>query len=100
MSARLDLHQHLTVRAVSRLGADVQVLVADSDGVPRWISWSFDDAGTAKRRVRIVERWRKRATPLTFVRGNGESALVDDEQLFRAACASASDASRRRSGGD
>jgi hypothetical protein len=89
MSARLDLHQHLTVRAVSRIGADVQVVIADREGVPRWINWSFEDAGTAKRRVRIVERWRKLATPLTFVRGNGESALVDDAQLFRAACAPA-----------
>ena len=85
MGARFAVYQHLTVRAVSRAGTEVQVLIADPNGTPRWINWCFDDAATAKARVRIVERWRQAATRLTYVGGDGESALVDDAQLFRSA---------------
>jgi hypothetical protein len=92
MNARLDLYQHIRVRSVTRVGAGVRVLISDKYGTPRWINWSFDDVGTAKRRTRTVQRWRRRRTPLTYVQGNGESALVDDEQLFKSASVSTSQA--------
>jgi hypothetical protein len=85
MGARFELFQHQTVRAVSRTGCEVKVLIADPSGTPTWINWSFDDAETAKTRVRIVERWRRAETRLTYISRNGESALVDDAQMFKKA---------------
>jgi hypothetical protein len=87
MPRRFVLHQHLTVRSVRRKGADVHVVISDPDGGRRGIDWVFDDAEAAKERVAVIERWQRTATRLTYVAGNGESALVDDEQLFRMASA-------------
>jgi hypothetical protein len=85
MRPRFDVHQHLIINSVFRDGACVAVEVTDGDGTTHWINWSFDDVAVARRRVRVVERWKHLATRLTFVRGDGESVLVDDEALFRAA---------------
>jgi hypothetical protein len=87
MSARFVLYQHLTVQDVTRTGSDVRVVIADPNGTPRCINWSFDDVTTAEERACIVEGWRDAATRLTYVGGSSESALVDDAQLFRTAFA-------------
>jgi hypothetical protein len=87
MHARVVLYQHLTVRSISQRGAELHVTVADPNGTPRWINWCFASAREAAMRARIVEHWRRRATRLTYVSRAGETALVDDAELFRAACA-------------
>ena len=85
MPRRFDVHQHLIINSVFRNGAFVAVEVTDGDGTTHWINWSFEDVSVARRREQVVRRWKQLATRLTFVRGDGESALVDDETLFRTA---------------
>jgi hypothetical protein len=85
MRPRFRLRQHLTVRSVRREGTDVHVVATDPSGAAQRINWVFDDEQVAEQRYRVVERWRRAATRLTYVGGDGETALVDDALLFRAA---------------
>jgi hypothetical protein len=87
--SRLDVHQHLTVDGVRQTGSSVRVEVADRDGNRHWISFRFSDVEPAAVHAERLEQWKDRGTPLTYVRGDGHGALVDDEELFRRAYESA-----------
>jgi hypothetical protein len=82
---RLQVHQHLTIAAVETRGCTVRVEVAIPDGTAHWISFRFDDEHAARAHATTMEHWRQDATPLSYVRGAGQGALVDDSELFRLA---------------
>lgn len=87
--SRLDVHQHLTVDGVRQDGPCVRVEVADRDGARHWISFRFSDIAPAEQHAARLEDWQQRGTSLTYVRGDGHGALVDDAELFRRAYESA-----------
>jgi hypothetical protein len=82
---RLQVHQHLTIAGVETRQCAVRVEVQVLDGTTHWISFRFDDEHAARSHAATMERWRDDATPLSYVRGAGQGALVDDSELFRLA---------------
>src|SRR5215203_1231001 len=62
MRGRFVLYQHLTVRSVRRTGSQVHVVIADPNGTPRDIEWSFDDDDVARQRTQVIEGWRESST--------------------------------------
>jgi hypothetical protein len=86
---RLDVHQHLVVDGVRQTGPSVRVEVADRDGNRHWIAFRFSDVAPAARHAARLNEWQDLRTPLTYVRGDGHGALVDDAEMFRRAYESA-----------
>lgn len=87
MRRRFHVQQDLTVGAIERRGSGLVVHVADRHGRRHWISFSFPSFAASIEHALTVERWRERATRLTYVRGAGDGVLVDEEELFWAAFA-------------
>ncbi|HEX7096115.1 MAG TPA: hypothetical protein VF183_09540 [Acidimicrobiales bacterium] len=84
---KFDIHQHLKVESVHHEGNQVRVEVQDATGATRWINFRFTDVEAASQHASTVDDWRVAGKRLTYVRGEATGALLDDEELFRAAFA-------------
>jgi hypothetical protein len=87
--ARLTVFQDLIVTAVTTAGRRVSVDVATVDGRAHAVEFTFDDPHAAFRQGRVVEAWRQAGTLVTYVRGRGRGALIDDAAAFRSAMGAA-----------
>src|SRR5215203_1069089 len=84
VSKQLTLHQNLVISTVSLVESGITVQLQDRWGEPQWIRFHLSSE-QAKRWVGRMTDWRDRCTRLTYVRGPGSGALVDDAELFAAA---------------
>jgi len=84
VSKQLTVHQNLVISTVSLVESGITLQVQDRWGRPQWICFHLSGE-QAKRSVGRMTDWRDRCTRLTYVRGPGSSALVDDEEFFAAA---------------
>ena len=82
---RIVLHQDLVVHSIRHERSTVRVEVSDCNGAPHWIEFSFANVEAATARAETLERWQRSATPLTYVKGRAEGALIDEVELLRRA---------------
>jgi hypothetical protein len=84
-SDRFAVFQDLVVRSVEHAPPLIRVSVADADGPCGTVTYSFVDEDDRRSSLAALNQWREDATPLTYVRGAGDGALVDDRRLLRRA---------------
>jgi hypothetical protein len=85
MAPQIDVFQNLVISNLRQNGSEVHVELVDCDGADQWISFRFVDMVAAQEQAQLMEHWQFRETSLTYVRGDGHGALIDDAAFFRAA---------------
>ena len=84
-SDRFAVFQDLVVDSVEHAPPFVRVSVSDSEGPRGTVTYSFADDDDRHSSLAALNQWHEDATLLTYVRGPGAGALVDDRRLLRRA---------------
>lgn len=83
MSEEIDVVQGVAVLGVTEDGEDLHVDVFGGDrNVCGTIRFTFPDHSERAAMKRQLERWRRHATPVTFVSTDTSISLQDDRALF------------------
>lgn len=85
MSGRFFLRQDLTIVDVSHRGHEVRVHTKTAMGRPARIDFAFSDEQALGDHLTALRRWMLLGTPVTYVRGEAEGALIDDRAVLEAA---------------
>jgi|1186.fasta_scaffold873463_1 hypothetical protein len=85
MSRRIRLRQHLTIVHLTHRRDQVDVHVRTVSGQRGRIRFEFIDQAILSNQLTRLRRWMHAGTPLTYVVGPADSALIDDRANFEAA---------------
>ena len=85
MSRRIRLRQDLTIVDLSHRRDEVDVHVRTVSGQRGRIRFQFIDQATLSIQLIRLRGWMLTGTPLTYVAGPADSALIDDRANFEAA---------------
>ena len=83
MEEETELLQDLVVFGVAVTGDDVHVdIYGSTEHVCGSVRFTFPDRGERRRMVRLLERWCRDQTPLTFVANGNSIVLQNDAAVF------------------
>jgi hypothetical protein len=84
-TTRIEVHQHLMVEDVVVDGDDLCVTVATTLGDHHRVTFHHPDGAGLDAHLLTLRRWMYQCTPVTYVIGGVDGALIDEDAWFAAA---------------